>query len=83
MHCGKKQENYATLAFQCDSGLKRQMSRHPPSPCNSVCRIDPASGFCLGCKRTLEEIADWPMLTAGEKRVVLAALDRRGISSAS
>ena len=48
--------------------------RDPPSPCDSTCRIDPQSGWCLGCKRTLREIADWPMLTAGEKWAVLAGL---------
>jgi uncharacterized protein len=48
------------------------------SPCNSVCRIDPASGQCLGCKRTLEEIADWPILSNPEKRAVLKALEQRG-----
>ncbi|MGA1318970.1 MAG: DUF1289 domain-containing protein, partial [Rubrivivax sp.] len=28
-----------------------------PSPCINVCRIEPASGWCEGCARTLEEIA--------------------------
>ena len=51
--------------------------RDPPSPCDSTCRIDPVSGWCLGCKRTLREIADWPMLSGGEKRAVLAGLSRR------
>lgn len=51
--------------------------REPPSPCDRTCRIDPASGWCLGCKRTLSEIADWPMLSAGEKRRLLAVLGRR------
>jgi len=54
--------------------------REVPSPCNSVCRIDAVTGFCLGCKRTLEEIADWPMLTDGEKRAVLRALAARNLS---
>ena len=29
------------------------------SPCVSVCRMDAGSGLCLGCLRTLEEIAGW------------------------
>jgi predicted Fe-S protein YdhL (DUF1289 family) len=48
-----------------------------PSPCNGVCRIDAITGWCRGCQRTLEEIADWPMLRVDEKRAVLAALERR------
>jgi len=51
--------------------------RDPPSPCDSTCRIDTATGWCLGCMRTLREIADWPMLAAAEKRALLAALPRR------
>lgn len=51
--------------------------REPPSPCNRICRIDPATGWCLGCRRTLTEIADWPMLTAGEMRALLSELERR------
>ena len=53
---------------------------HPPSPCTGVCRIDRATGWCEGCKRTLAEIADWPMLTAREKAEVLRRLGERGRS---
>lgn len=48
-----------------------------PSPCTGVCRLDPKGAFCLGCKRTLDEIADWTMLTDAEKRAVLKALETR------
>jgi predicted Fe-S protein YdhL (DUF1289 family) len=51
------------------------------SPCTSVCRIDGETGLCLGCKRTLEEIADWPMLSNPEKRAVLKALETRPSST--
>jgi uncharacterized protein len=51
--------------------------REPPSPCTSVCRIDAATGWCIGCRRTLEEIADWPMLSPREKREVLNRLPER------
>lgn len=52
--------------------------RAPPSPCNRVCRIDGRTGWCLGCARTLEEIADWPMLSPAEQRAMLDELARRG-----
>lgn len=51
--------------------------REPPSPCDRTCRIDPGSGWCLGCYRTLREIADWPMLAIREKRALLEALRQR------
>ena len=57
--------------------------RHPPSPCVSVCRIAPDTGWCEGCRRTLEEIADWPMLKPSEKREILSRLPARGSESAA
>ena len=47
------------------------------SPCTSVCTMDPASGLCVGCFRTLDEIADWSVLDADGKRGVLAVLPAR------
>jgi predicted Fe-S protein YdhL (DUF1289 family) len=35
------------------------------------------TGWCQGCKRTLGEIADWPMLSNAEKRAVLRRLEER------
>ena len=53
-----------------------------PSPCISVCAMDPAGVLCLGCYRTLDEIAVWSVLDADAKRAVLAALPaRRGAVS--
>lgn len=47
------------------------------SPCTGVCRLDPRGEACLGCKRSLEEIADWSMLSDAEKRAVLTAVKQR------
>ncbi|HVE49967.1 MAG TPA: DUF1289 domain-containing protein [Casimicrobiaceae bacterium] len=47
------------------------------SPCTSVCAMDPASGFCAGCFRTLDEIAAWGALSDVEKRAVLSQLPQR------
>jgi predicted Fe-S protein YdhL (DUF1289 family) len=49
-----------------------------PSPCVSVCRIDPATGWCEGCLRTIDEIAEWSQYDDDEKRAVWAELRRRG-----
>ena len=29
------------------------------SPCISICRTDPVTGFCYGCARTNEEKKKW------------------------
>ena len=48
-----------------------------PSPCISVCRMDPRTGLCEGCLRTLDEIAAWSVLDDDDKRVVWAQLAQR------
>jgi predicted Fe-S protein YdhL (DUF1289 family) len=59
-------------------------SKEPASPCVDVCRIHPATGFCRGCRRTLEEIAGWSAFSAAEKREVLARIEaRQGVSEGS
>jgi predicted Fe-S protein YdhL (DUF1289 family) len=50
----------------------------PQSPCTGVCAIDPASGLCRGCRRTLAEIAAWSTLGEAERDRVWAALGSRG-----
>ena len=48
-----------------------------PSPCVGVCRMDAASGLCLGCWRTLDEIAHWSVLDEEEKQAIWRALPAR------
>ena len=51
------------------------------SPCTKICVMDPGSGCCIGCLRTLDEIARWSEMTNDERREVLAAIEsRRGES---
>ena len=47
------------------------------SPCTSVCTMDEATGFCIGCFRTLDEIAMWSVLGDEDKRAVWSALTLR------
>lgn len=50
-----------------------------PSPCVKVCVVDGESGLCLGCFRTLGEIAGWAALPEAERAGLLADLPgRRG-----
>lgn len=55
----------------------------PPSPCIAVCVLDPASGYCRGCFRTIAEITAWVTMPAAEKRRVLDTLDRRRLEKAA
>ena len=47
------------------------------SPCIHVCSIDAASGLCLGCVRTLDEIAVWSTLGDDARARIIAALPAR------
>jgi len=47
------------------------------SPCILVCSIDSATGYCFGCGRTRDEIAEWTAMTAGTRREIMAALPAR------
>jgi len=47
------------------------------SPCVKVCVLDPETGLCRGCLRSVEEIADWLEMTADEKRATLERVDER------
>lgn len=47
------------------------------SPCIRVCYIEPETGLCSGCARTLQEIAAWSRLTATERQAIMATLHAR------
>lgn len=47
------------------------------SPCVQLCSIDQTTGLCVGCGRTLAEIAAWTRLSGEERRAIMAALPAR------
>jgi len=48
-----------------------------PSPCISVCQLDPVSDQCLGCYRTSAEIAAWRSMSAEAQGELLEVLRQR------
>ena len=49
------------------------------TPCVQVCVVDGESGLCLGCYRTLQEVAGWAAFSDAEREALMAALPgRRG-----
>jgi len=57
---------------------ERQMAVAPvPSPCTSVCKMDPSTGWCEGCLRTIDEIAAWAALSDTDKLVIWDRLAER------
>ena len=49
------------------------------TPCIKVCQMEPRLGLCLGCRRTLDEIARWGAMSDGERERVIAELPRRSL----
>lgn len=45
-----------------------------PSPCIGVCRIEPDSELCAGCRRTPGEIAAWPTISVESRLRILRQL---------
>ena len=64
-------------------GRRRAFDTSVPSPCISVCQVDNATGRCMGCDRTIDEIRDWPIMTADEKTDVLGRIAARKAGSAA
>jgi predicted Fe-S protein YdhL (DUF1289 family) len=50
------------------------------SPCIRTCVIDPHSGYCHGCARTLHEISYWTRYTVEERQHILQQLPTRQIA---
>ena len=53
------------------------MTQPIATPCIDVCKMDSASGLCLGCGRTLDEIARWGSMSDGERAAIMQELERR------
>jgi len=47
------------------------------SPCVKICTYQAGAGLCLGCGRTLEEIAGWTAMSAAERRRIMDELPER------
>jgi predicted Fe-S protein YdhL (DUF1289 family) len=48
-----------------------------PSPCIDVCRMNPRSGLCEGCFRTIDEIMQWSNGSESFKRSVWVDIYQR------
>ena len=47
------------------------------SPCVNVCFLDERSGLCVGCGRSGDEIANWAVMTPGQRQAIMAVLPDR------
>jgi uncharacterized protein len=47
------------------------------TPCVKVCTLDARMALCLGCGRTIDEIALWTTMTDSERAKVMGELHAR------
>jgi uncharacterized protein len=47
------------------------------SPCIGICTIERKSPYCIGCKRTIDEIGRWVIMDEAERRKILDELPMR------
>jgi predicted Fe-S protein YdhL (DUF1289 family) len=47
------------------------------SPCTGVCVLDISGEYCVSCLRTRTEIAEWTLLSDGERERVMGKLENR------
>lgn len=47
------------------------------SPCVRVCVVHPEARLCVGCLRSLDEIAAWSRMTPETRRAIMAELPAR------
>ncbi|MBW0002585.1 MAG: DUF1289 domain-containing protein [Hyphomicrobiales bacterium] len=47
------------------------------TPCLGICLISPDDGMCIGCARTVDEVARWSAMDAAERRAIMDALPAR------
>ncbi len=47
------------------------------TPCIKLCVVEPLSGLCIGCGRTLREIGGWASFSAEARDRIMAVLPER------
>lgn len=47
------------------------------SPCIKICTVHPVERLCIGCLRSIEEIATWGRMTPEARQAIMAELPSR------
>lgn len=52
----------------------------PASPCTGICRMDEKMKLCIGCLRSMEEIAQWSATSESGKHAIWQAIRQRRVA---
>jgi hypothetical protein len=69
--------NTRNIAVEMPAATQQRFQVAMESPCIKVCVIDPVSGLCQGCHRTLSEIAGWASISQSERQRIMNDLPVR------
>ena len=47
------------------------------SPCIDVCDVDSSGQFCIGCGRSMDEIARWLTMSDEQRQAIIKTLKER------
>lgn len=47
------------------------------SPCVKICVVHPEARLCIGCYRTIDEIAGWSRMAPAQRETVMSELSAR------
>jgi len=61
---------HQALSDRATQVLAQPVAQAVPSPCVAVCQMQADTGWCWGCRRTLNEIAQWSNLDNFRRRAV-------------
>ncbi|MGH6831773.1 MAG: DUF1289 domain-containing protein, partial [Methyloceanibacter sp.] len=62
-----------TLVRDHQAGRKTSVE----TPCVNICLLDTETGLCVGCGRSIEEIARWSAMSDAERRAIMRELPAR------
>ena len=54
-----------------------EMTARIKSPCRSICQVDGRAKICIGCGRSLKEVAAWGRMSEAEQLTIMAELPAR------
>jgi len=57
--------------------MKDEGDQPVSTPCVKVCVVEPRTRLCIGCLRSIDEIAGWSRMTEAQRQEIMAALPGR------
>jgi predicted Fe-S protein YdhL (DUF1289 family) len=67
----------AASGIICNVPMTQSLVPDDSSPCIKICRLSPTQSWCLGCGRSVEDIAKWRDYTSAQRIAAKVAATER------